>query len=161
MGPFFLPGILIANPIITGPGETYRWSPASGLSDSAIADPLATPASENIYTLTVTTPDGCTGVWKITVIAGRPLEIPNAFTPNGDGHNDVFRIPPGVQFDLREFDIFDRWGNRIFSTANINMGWDGTYNGHSATPGTYVYLISGRFPSGKSVLLKGTVILIR
>ena len=149
------------SPIITGSGEIYRWSPASGLSDSAIADPLATPSSENIYTLTVTTPDGCTGVGKVTVIAGRPLEIPNAFTPNGDGHNDVFRIPPGVQFDLGEFDIFDRWGNRIFSTANINIGWDGTYNGHSATPGTYVYLISGRLPSGKPVLLKGTVILIK
>ena len=111
--------------------------------------------------MVVNTSFGCTATDKITVIAGRPLEIPNAFTPNGDGHNDVFRIPPGVPFNMQDFEIFDRWGKRIFHTQNIIQGWDGTYNGIPADMGTYTYIITGKSASGVPVTLKGTVVLIR
>ena len=63
----------------------------------------------------------------IIVSPGLPLLLPNAFSPNGDGHNNIFRIPPGVELSLTEFEIFDRWGNLVSSTNNINTGWDGTY----------------------------------
>ena len=148
-------------PILSGNITQYQWVPNQALDQSTIPEPIADPANELIYQLTVTTDKGCVANGKITVIAGRPLEIPNAFTPNGDGRNDVFRIPLGVQFDLAEMAVFDRWGNRVFDTKDINKGWDGTFHGMPADAGTYVYSITGKTPNGKSVFLKGTIILIR
>ncbi|HXB42719.1 MAG TPA: gliding motility-associated C-terminal domain-containing protein, partial [Puia sp.] len=148
-------------PITTGAITQYQWSPAPGLSGTNIETPVANPVDETTYQLLVTTDHGCTVTGKVTVIAGRPLEIPSAFTPNGDGHNDVFRIPLGVQFNLEELDIFNRWGTRVFTSRDIRLGWDGTYHGAAADAGTYVYMISGKTPEGKSVFLKGTVVLIR
>jgi gliding motility-associated-like protein len=86
--------------------------------------------------------------------------MPNAFTPNGDGVNDVFRIPPRTSFSLKEFSVFDRWGNRVFSTQNINEGWDGTLKGVWLNEGIYVYVIKGSNDKGE-VVLKGQVALIR
>ena len=86
--------------------------------------------------------------------------MPNAFTPNGDGFNDIFRIPPKVFLHLEEFSIFDRWGNKVFSTRNINEGWDGRFKGHLLDAGSYVYFISGTNEKG-DVRAKGTVVLIR
>lgn len=148
-------------PIISGTVSQYQWSPASGLSSTSTEFPVANPKNENTYQLIATDMNGCSASGKITVIAGRPLEIPNAFTPNGDGRNDIFRIPPGVQFNLEELSVFDRWGNKVFTTNDIGKGWDGTYGGMPVVSGTYVYMINGKTPAGKSVLLKGTVILIR
>ena len=86
--------------------------------------------------------------------------MPNAFTPNGDSHNDVFRIPPDTYLNLREFSIFNRWGNKIFTTTDITKGWDGYTNGLPCENGTYVYIITGTNDSGE-ISLKGTVILVR
>ena len=87
--------------------------------------------------------------------------MPTAFTPNGDGHNDVFRILPGIQFTLQEFDIFNSWGQRVFTTNDISTGWDGAYKGLPADIGVYVYMIRGKNPAGQAVFLKGIVALIR
>jgi gliding motility-associated-like protein len=86
--------------------------------------------------------------------------MPNAFTPNGDGINDVFRIPPGMTLQLTELDVYDRWGMRVFSTRNIGQGWDGTVGGGLAPAGTYVYIVSGSDLKGP-VSAKGTVMLVR
>jgi gliding motility-associated-like protein len=86
--------------------------------------------------------------------------MPNAFSPNGDGVNDIFRIPERVFLQLDEFSIFDRWGNRVFSTHNISEGWNGTFSGNPVNAGTFVYYIKGSNEKG-SVLLTGTVLLIR
>jgi gliding motility-associated-like protein len=149
------------SPILSGPISGYQWSPASGLDSTNIADPLANPASNTIYQLLVTTDSGCTATAKILVVAGRPLKMPNAFTPNGDGHNDLFRIPPGVQFNLDRFNIFDRWGNLVFSTADITQGWNGIYKGVAAGIGTYVYVILGKTLTGQPVKLDGSFVLVR
>ena len=90
-----------------------------------------------------------------------PFLIPDAFTPNGDGHNDIFRIPPGVDLALEEFEIFNKWGTQVFATNNINTGWDGTYKGEFSEVGVYVYFIKGKTSAGKPVFLKGIVALIR
>ena len=86
--------------------------------------------------------------------------MPNAFTPNGDGINDVFRIPPGILIELKEFSVFDRWGNKIFTTLNSAKGWDGTFKGQQAASGVYVYIIKGSDYKGP-VLAKGSVVLVR
>jgi gliding motility-associated-like protein len=149
------------SPAITGTIEKYQWSPADGLSNTDIDDPVASPGGISTYQLQVTTDNGCTATGKVTVIYERSLEMPNSFTPNGNGHNEVFRIPPGSQFYLEYFQIFDRWGGRVFNTQDISTGWDGTYNGVAANAGVFVYMIKGKTLAGEPVFLKGTVILIR
>ena len=148
-------------PIISGNIVRYQWSPSTYLNNPTIMTPIANPVNATLYDLMVTSDKGCIALGKITVFPSLPLEIPNAFTPNGDGHNDVFRIPVDVQFSLEELDIFDRWGNRVFASRDKNKGWDGTYSGNPANNGTYVYMIKGETASGKPILVKGTVNLIR
>jgi len=148
-------------PIVTGTIEKYLWSPVVGLSSADIEEPDASVVNSVTYQLQVTSDHGCTATANITVLPGLPLQMPNAFTPNSDGHNDVFRIPPGVQFTLQEFDIFNSWGIRVFTTNDITKGWDGTYKGLPADVGVYVYMIRGKNPAAQAVFLKGVVVLIR
>jgi gliding motility-associated-like protein len=153
-------GALLA-PIVTGTITQYQWAPGIGLSTTSADTALANPPNSTTYLLTVTSAQGCVNTAKITALQNLPLLMPGAFTPNGDGYNDVFRIPPGVWLLLDGFDVFNRWGSKVFSTKNISQGWDGTFKGLPVPPGTYVYVIKGKTPSGGPVLLKGTVVLVR
>lgn len=115
------------------------------------------------YTITAIS-GGCSKTFEVNVrtrdCEQGNLYMPNAFTPNGDGRNDVFRIPQEVNLNLNSFSIFDRWGNQVFYTTNSSNGWGGTYNGKISPAGTYVYFIKGRF-GNKERMLKGLVFLIR
>ncbi|RMG19462.1 MAG: PKD domain-containing protein [Bacteroidetes bacterium] len=85
---------------------------------------------------------------------------PNAFTPNGDGHNDLFRVfVPNLR--NAELLIFDRWGELLFRTLNLDDGWDGTYKGQHVQEGVYVFLINGQGEDGTAFTRSGTVTLIR
>jgi gliding motility-associated-like protein len=148
-------------PTVTGNIATYDWSPTDGLSAADIPNPVANPSDPITYQLRVTTDNGCTADGKITVIIHRPLLMATAFTPNGDGHNDLFRIPPGANLVLEQFTVFNRWGFEVFSTNNAAAGWDGTTQGSPAPSGVYVYVIKGKDGTGRSITLKGTVALIR
>ncbi|RTL59328.1 MAG: gliding motility-associated C-terminal domain-containing protein [Sphingobacteriales bacterium] len=86
--------------------------------------------------------------------------MPNAFSPNGDGLNDIFRIPPDVAVILQEFAVYDRSGTKIFSTNNPEIGWDGTYKGSPKPLGTYIYILRG-IVENKPVQLKETFYLVR
>jgi len=88
------------------------------------------------------------------------LLIPNAFTPNVDGHNDIFRIKnPGLIKTL-SLNIFDRWGQKVFESADPYKGWDGSFNGRPLPVGTYVWNIHYTDVLGNSHNRRGTVILI-
>jgi gliding motility-associated-like protein len=98
---------------------------------------------------------------KISIDYKSPISIPNAFSPNGDGRNDRFRIM-GVTFQtLAEFRVYNRWGQEVFSTKDINDGWDGTFNGKPMEIGAYNYIIRVAFPDGGSETYKGDVTLLR
>jgi gliding motility-associated-like protein len=88
------------------------------------------------------------------------LDMPNAFTP-GHGNNGVFKVTKRGIASLKEFSIYNRWGNKVFSTTNIDEGWDGTFNGKPQPMGTYVYVIDAQTDSGRSFNQKGNVTLIR
>jgi len=159
---FVAPGtqvMLSAN--ISGNISSYQWLPSQTLINNSSLTPTTQPlsASANYFFDAVTT-DGCTVSKEITIKILTDLIMPNAFSPNGDGHNDVFRIPPNTYINLNEFSIFNRWGNKIFSTTNSGKGWDGTVHGKKQDAGMYIYVISGTDKNGK-VLYKGSVMLVR
>ena len=89
------------------------------------------------------------------------INMPSAFTPDKDGLNDIFRVKypfPVKQFQMR---IYNRWGQKIFETTDINKGWNGTYKGWNAAIGAYVWTISLTDAEGKTQSMHGTVTLIR
>lgn len=144
-------------------GVRYTWSPPDGLNSSSIYNPVTTYNHDITYTVTAYTQEGCTGTDNIFVrfIKGPDIYIPNAFSPNGDGLNDVFRpLPVGI-LQIEFFRVFDRWGKLMFSTTAYMKGWDGTVNGNIAAVGTYVWVVQGKDINNETVQRKGTVTLVR
>ncbi|MEP6466103.1 MAG: T9SS type B sorting domain-containing protein [Parafilimonas sp.] len=148
-------------------GTFYNWFPTSGLSNPEIANPIATftdgPDTVS-YTVKVSTPEGCysNDSIKIFIFKTQPeVFIPTAFTPNGDGVNDVFRPTVAGMKQFLYFRVYNRWGQLLFSTSEANKGWDGTYNGNRQASGTYVYSVQAIDYAGKPYFKKGTFVLIR
>lgn len=141
-------------------GSSYQWNPSSLLSNAGSLNPLTVPLIQNVeFQLTVSSA-GCTNMAKSVIKIFTKLFMPTAFTPNGDGLNDIYRIPKGVVITLKEFSIYDRWGNKIFTTTDINKGWDGSYKGIRKETAAFVFVVSGSDDKGP-VFQKGTFILIR
>jgi len=146
---------------IEGNINSFQWAPADKLENPTSLSPTTVHLMDNsTYTLTAISNDGCVASKSVIVKILKSLYMPNAFTPNGDGKNDVFKIPAGTPLELKDFSIYNRWGTKIFSTENISNGWDGTINGKQQPAGVYVYTIKESNENG-SVFLKGNFILIR
>jgi gliding motility-associated-like protein len=144
------------------PVTNYQWMPVTRLNDPTIADPVASPVANTVYQVSVLAPDGCTAKASVDIKVYHPLQMPNAFTPNGDGRNDVFRIPAFLQIILVNFSVYNRWGERIFSTANSAEGWDGTLNGRFQPAGAYVWRVEYHdLLTGRPAVASGTVMMIR
>ena len=158
---------IMVDPVITGDIGSYLWTPATYLSDSTIRNPVVSPRSDMEYLLKVISVNGCADSAVIKINAYTPLRVPNAFTPNGDGKNDVFYVIGGPQgSSIIEFSIFNRWGQRVFQAKNIptgsaSSGWNGYLNGTPAPEGTYVYFVNMDDGTGHTHLYNGTLILIR
>ena len=149
------------NASIVGQYSSYTWSPSSMLTSSATLEPTTVALNDNTeYSLNVEGDGGCSSQAVATIRIYRKLYMPNAFTPNGDNVNDIYRIPPGSYFNLYEFSIYDRWGQKVFTTSDITKGWDGTLKGLKSPTGSYTYLIRGA-DDKSSIKEKGTLTLIR
>ncbi|MDO6429221.1 gliding motility-associated C-terminal domain-containing protein [Flavitalea sp. BT771] len=157
-----LPGRqIVLQASIQGNAQSWQWSPADALINPAALTPLTVAMTATTdFHLTAFSMEGCPVYGDIAVRVFYKLVLPNSFTPNGDGRNDLFRIPPFVTLELEEFSVYDRWGNKVFSTRHAGTGWDGTRNGQACAAGTYVYVIKGKTIQGE-VLSKGTVLLVR
>lgn len=142
----------------TGDG-TFLWSPAGGLSCTDCPNPVATPDSTTTYELLVTNAAGCSSSISITITVTPPdctPDLPNAFTPNGDAVNDVFR-PIGAAIESYELIVFNRWGQQVF---NGDTAWDGRESGQDAPSDVYVYRMSVKV-CGVLQAFTGDVTLIR
>jgi len=149
-------------PSITGDITSYQWTPATGLNNSTVPNPIASPGASTTYQLKIIDQDGCDNSGKITITVFDSLSMPNAFTPNGDGKNDIFRIPPSGMVPLFNFSIYNRWGQRVFYTTNPGEGWDGTANGQPQPTGAYVWMIEYEDQvANKRTVAEGSVMLIR
>lgn len=145
----------------------YVWSPDYKLSCTNCESPIASPEVDTFYTVTAVTEYGCkaTDRLRIRVIedcAGKMVYVPNTFTPNGDGQNDVLKVfGPGVA-SVKEIRIFNRWGQLVFETNDpSNIGWDGTYKGQELNPGVFVYYMDVLCINGERTIKKGDITLLR
>ncbi|MES2003204.1 MAG: PKD domain-containing protein [Bacteroidota bacterium] len=148
-------------------GSRYIWSPETGLSNPSIPDPVATLDADTDsvkYKVRVYDLNGCYADDEITIKVyrtGPDILVPTAFTPNGDGKNDVLRpVTVGIS-QLHYFRIYNRWGEVLFSTTELGRGWDGTYHGTQQPSNTYIFAVEGVDYTGKIVFRKGTAVLIR
>lgn len=144
-------------------GTNFQWFPPDFLNRDDISNPVASLTNDQTYSLTVRNADGCEAQDTIRIrVFDRPeIFVPTAFTPNGDGKNDILHvIAPGLN-QLRFFRIFDRWGRMVFETKNPGQGWDGRVNGQLSNTQTYVWIIAGIDYLGNPIEKKGTVTLIR
>ncbi|MFN8300029.1 MAG: gliding motility-associated C-terminal domain-containing protein [Chitinophagales bacterium] len=150
------------------PSVVYSWSPVTGLSCTDCANPVVQINNSQLYQVHVTvTINGndceASATLPVTVIPQYDLFIPNAFTPNADGKNDVFNLFGNLQaLKYLEVSIFNRIGEKVFESNDIYFNWDGTYKGKEADYGVYTYVIRVVFIDGFTPkLYKGTITLIR
>jgi gliding motility-associated-like protein len=145
-------------------GQVYAWSPPTGLNKTDVADPVANLLSNQTYIVRVSTPEGCFAfdTISIKVFTTPPgLFVPNAFTPNIDKRNDVFKpIAVGIS-KLEYFKVYNRWGQLVYSTGKLGEGWDGKLNGREQPLGVYVWVAKATIYTGAPITQKGTVTLIR
>jgi len=142
---------------VNGSISDYSWTSGEGLINENTLSPTTTPLiNSHDVIFTAQTADGCVIRDTAKIFVFVKMVMPNAFSPNGDGINDQFRIPANVTFQLEGFSVYNRWGRKIFATTDISKGW----NGDNADNGTYVYLISGIL-EGKKTVFKGTFVLTR
>ncbi len=157
----------------TAKGVSYQWQPATGLANPNAAQTSASPTITTTYTLTVRNDSifGCNcpdsvSTDTVTVFVCPPvilpdnIFIPTAFSPNGDGQNDIL-YARGHNIAAFHLAIFDRWGNKVFESQSMNQGWDGTYNYKPMETGTYVYYADGSYTDGKTFHQKGNITLVR
>ena len=143
--------------------SNFTWTPVGSLTDPNSPAPIASPKETTNYIVSGRDSNGCMyrDTVKVIVDYRAKLLIPSAFTPNNDGRNDVFKII-NVSFQrLMEFRVFNRWGQEIFTTTDINGGWDGTWKGVEQALGNYQYLIRVAYPDGNVETYKGDINLIR
>lgn len=144
-------------------GEIYSWSPPTGLNNSHVANPTAILYEDMTYTLTTTTTIGCatSDIVHVKVFKGPEIYIPTAFTPNGDGLNDKFKITPVGIKEIFYFRILNRWGQVVYTSQSFSAAWDGNLSGIPQPTGTYVWMIAGKTNAGAPFTKQGTVVLIR
>ena len=142
------------------PGVDYLWSPAQFLSCIDCKNTVASPNESITYTVSFTDENGCIAVDKVNIIYEGIIYVPNSFTPDGDGVNDFFSVAGG---NIREFHmlIFDRWGELIFESFNMDGSWDGTYGNKICQDGTYVWKIVYEDIANNKKELVGHVNLLR
>ncbi len=144
--------------------EKYAWSPNDGsLSNPNINNPLATLFRKTTYEVIGMNQYGCRDTAYVNIdVLYDTIYIPTAFTPNGDGKNDEFRIVNPGKYRLVDFSIFNRWGELVYHNDwNIKQGWDGIFNGVPQDIGNYKYIIVVAVPEGENKVFKGDVTLIR
>jgi gliding motility-associated-like protein len=157
-------------PVISGGrAVNYKWEPLQYLSCAECSSPVAMPDTRTEYQLTIQNEYACNASGKaiIKLFSGGKVNIPNGFSPNDDGHNDIFYVLASDEVKmLKKFEIFNRWGQQVFQVeqAEANdprFGWNGLMNGKPVEPGTYVYYVTVLFVDGTTQLYKGTVTLVR
>ncbi len=151
-------------------GINFAWTPSTGLSDAGISDPVANPLQTTTYTVLITDPNACTAIDSVRIIVkdtaivdcdSRNVFVPTAFSPNGDGQNDILYVRGALCATQLHFQLFDRWGEVVFETTNPATGWDGTFKGKTMETGVFAYYLTAILSNGQNINRRGNVTLFR
>ncbi len=148
---------------VTGGGSNFAWSPKAGLSDSTLANPVAIPPKSMWYKVTVKNDAGCidTDSVYIRVNPMPGIYVPSGFTPNNDGRNDIFRPILTKEFTLQEFTLYNRWGEKLYTTSEKDAGWNGKHKGMIQETGVYVWVLRATDTrNSQKHEMKGTFVVI-
>jgi gliding motility-associated-like protein len=166
-----IPTVVLSNDVTIQQGEsttltattaanlTYLWTPSTALSCTDCTVTEANPEESITYTFTVTDPaTNCSAADSVVVTVIRTFDVwvPNAFSPNKDGVNDIFFVRGNNVKDFA-LKIFDRWGTLMFETSNLNDGWNGEYQGRIVNTGIFVYTLDYTLKEGTQGTLKGNI----
>jgi gliding motility-associated-like protein len=160
--------VLLGNSVVLNPtygGNEplfFEWTPSTFLNNAAIDTPTARPFVTTTYTITVSDTNQCEVSAATTVLVNDSIKIyiPNIFSPNADGINDVFLFYANAVKNVY-YTIYNRWGEKVFESRDITVGWDGTYKGKLAPEGVYTYYIQFTFLNFTQEKRKGSVTLVR
>ena len=143
--------------------DIYSWTPKIFLDSANISNPKTSPLDDIVYKVIVVNESGCrdSGTVKIKLIHRSNIFVPNAFSPNGDGINDEFRIYNFMNEKLQSFLVYNRYGQLVFKTIDAKKGWDGTQNNKPVDAGVYFYYISIKTTNGIEKVYKGDITLVR
>ena len=151
-------GQITLKPKVSGDGLTYKWIPSTGLDHDNLLNPAASPTEDTQYKLIVTSAEGCIGSAEIMVKVLKYPVVPNAFTPNNDGINDTWNIKYLDSYPNNTVDIYNRYGEKLYSSVGYSVPWDGRYKGADLPTGTYYYIIN---PKNGRKIISGSVTIIR
>lgn len=143
---------------VYGNGLQYQWLPATYLSSAVVLSPIAQPLADINYRLTVTSAQGCATSDQVFVKVLKSPEVPNAFSPNGDGVHDTWNIKYLDSYAEATVEVFNRYGQLVYRSKGYARPWDGTMNGKQLPIGTYYYIID---PKNGKVALTGSLTIIR
>ncbi len=150
--------------------QTWIWTPDTNLEFGNLPyAPTASPGLTTTYQVTVTNEDGCTASDDIVVRVdnNRDVFIPNIFSPNFDGDNDIFMVYSGISVaQIRTMKVYNRWGEQMFEANSIpsndsSFGWDGSMRGKQLNPGVFVYYVEVEFLDGEVIAYKGDVTIVK
>ncbi|MFL9484290.1 gliding motility-associated C-terminal domain-containing protein [Chitinophagaceae bacterium LWZ2-11] len=150
-------GVLL-DATVSGNINGYLWTPPLGLDNNTILNPTASPLATTTYRLTVTTADGCSASDSLTVKVLKLLNVPNIFSPNGDGINDTWEIPYLKDYAGCVVEIYNRYGQQIYRTIGYDKPWNGYVNGNPLPVGTYYYIIN---PKNNMPVISGSVTIVK
>ena len=147
--------------------NNFSWSPDSELSCSNCPDPSWTVLGNEVFYVTITNTFGCSVSDSIIVqiqniCTPESIFIPNAFSPDNDGHNDILYVRSGIVQNIEVFQIYNRWGQLIFESNDMQKGWDGQFKQKPLAPDVYGYFVVFSCPfNGEKILKKGNVTILR
>ncbi|MBS1622317.1 MAG: gliding motility-associated C-terminal domain-containing protein, partial [Bacteroidetes bacterium] len=152
-----------------GTNYTYQWTPTAGLNSNNIINPVFSYDKPTEYKIIITTDKGCT-VTDTLLVKINPIDVPatlediitpKAWTPNGDGQNDLLR-PKLINIrELKYFRIYNRWGELVYETNTEGQGWNGIYKGKPQVMDTYTWIAEGTGISGAIIKRTGNSVLLR
>src|SRR6185436_10144104 len=148
--------------------NSWLWSPATGLSCTNCPSPIASPKFNTVYQVSFTDNTGCRNGASVEVIVicnNVNLFIPNTFSPNGDGSNDIFYVRGKGLERVKNLRIFNRWGEVVFEKKDFpvndpSSGWNGTMKGSKPAPGVYIFQAEVFCENGETITLNGNIALI-
>ena len=161
--------IVTLTPTLSADVTKVMWSPSIAILSSNYPSVTVKPTSNVQYRVRVSNPGGCMAEASLNVVVlcnGANVFIPNTFSPNGDGANEIF-YPRGTGlFGIKQAKIFNRWGEEVFAKINFSAndpsaGWNGTYKGKPLAPDVYVYIFEILCENNTVMLYKGNITLLK